>query len=127
MLEATKKAFGLSLGGSQFSSGLTGGDDSSASTNLVTGFQSVGGVLTQELQEKFFPSIIALTALAVSASAAFYSVYGFSKLFAGASLQVIIMTGTLEVAKLVIASLLYQYWSTINKILRLYLLKHYYY
>jgi len=54
MFDATKKAFGLSLGGSQFSSGLTGGDDSSASTNLVTGFQSVGGVLTQELQEKFF-------------------------------------------------------------------------
>ena len=78
--------------------------------------------MLKKLQEKFFPSIIALTALAVSASAAFYSVYGLSKLFAGASLQVIIMTGTLEVAKLVIASLLYQYWTEINKILRLYLL-----
>ena len=78
--------------------------------------------MLKKLKEKFFPSIIALTALAVSASAAFYSVYGLSKLFAGASTQVIIMTGTLEVAKLVIASLLYQYWTEINKILRLYLL-----
>ena len=78
--------------------------------------------MLKKLQEKFFPSIIAISALSVSASAVFYSVYGLSKLFAGASTQVIIMTGTLEVAKLVVASLLYQYWSTINKFLRIYLL-----
>ena len=68
-----------------------------------------------------FPSIIALSALSVSASAAFYSVSGLSKLFAGATFEVIIMAGSLEVAKLVIASLLYQYWDTINKLLRTYL------
>ena len=68
-----------------------------------------------------FPTIIALSALSVSASAAFYSVSGLSKLFAGASFEVIIMAGSLEVAKLVIASLLYQYWDIINKILRTYL------
>jgi hypothetical protein len=68
-----------------------------------------------------FPFIIALSALSVSASAAFYSVSGLSKLFAGASFEVIIMAGSLEVAKLVIASLLYQYWSVINKLLRAYL------
>jgi hypothetical protein len=68
-----------------------------------------------------FPFIIAFSALSVSASAAFYSVSGLSKLFAGASFEVIIMAGSLEVAKLVIASLLYQYWGTINKILRVYL------
>ena len=68
-----------------------------------------------------FPFIIAFSALSVSASAAFYSVSGLSKLFAGASFEVIIMAGSLEVAKLVIASLLYQYWDTINKVLRTYL------
>ena len=68
-----------------------------------------------------FPSLIALAALSVSASAAFYSVSGLSKLFAGASFEVIIMATSLEVAKLVIASLLYQYWDTINKWLKLYL------
>jgi Skp family chaperone for outer membrane proteins len=57
----------------------------------------------------------------VSASAAFYSVSGLSKLFAGASLEVIIMASSLEIAKLVIASLLYQYWDSINKGLRAYL------
>jgi len=68
-----------------------------------------------------FPGLIALSALSVSASAAFYSVSGLSKLFAGASFEVIIMAGSLEVAKLVIASLLYQYWNTLNKYLRMYL------
>ena len=73
------------------------------------------------IQRYAFPSIIALSALSVSASAAFYSVSGLSKLFAGASFEVIIMAGSLEVSKLVIASLLYQYWNDINKILRTYL------
>ena len=75
----------------------------------------------QKLKRNFFPTLIALSALSVSVSAAFYSVSGLSKLFAGASFEVIIMAGSLEVAKLVIASLLYQYWSTINKYLRTYL------
>ena len=70
------------------------------------------------MKKYLLPIIIALSALSVSASAAFYSVYGLSKLFAGASFQVIIMAGSLEVAKLVVASLLYQYWGKINKILK---------
>ena len=77
--------------------------------------------ILSNLKKGIFPFIIALTALSVSASAAFYSVSGLSKLFAGASFEVIIMAGSLEVAKLVIASLLYQYWDTINKGLRAYL------
>ena len=75
----------------------------------------------KNVKKGFFPFIIAFSALSVSASAAFYSVYGLSKLFAGAQFEVIIMAGSLEVAKLVIASLLYQYWDTINKALRAYL------
>jgi len=73
------------------------------------------------IQRYTFPVLIALSALSVSASAAFYSVTGLSKLFAGASFEVIIMAGSLEVSKLVIASLLYQYWDTLNKFLRTYL------
>ena len=73
------------------------------------------------MKQRLFPFLIGLAALAVSGSAAFYSVFGLSKLFAGASTQVIIMAGSLEFAKLVCASLLYQYWGTINKWLRAYL------
>ena len=74
------------------------------------------------MKKYLFPLIITLSALAVSGSAAFYSVFGLSKLFAGAATQVIIMAGSLEFAKLVVASLLYQYWTTINKILKGYLM-----
>jgi hypothetical protein len=73
------------------------------------------------IKERIFPLIIALSALSVSASAAVYSVTGLSMLFAGASTAVIIMAASLEVSKLVIASLLYQYWDKLNKILRVYL------
>jgi hypothetical protein len=73
------------------------------------------------MKKYLLPSIIALSALSVSISAAFYSVTGLSMLFAGASLAVLIMASSLEVAKLVIASLLYQYWSKLNKVLRTYL------
>ena len=77
--------------------------------------------MISKLKQSIFPFLIALAALSVSSSAAFYSVSGLSKLFAGASLEVIIMASSLEFAKLVIASLLYQYWDSINKILRTYL------
>ena len=73
------------------------------------------------MKTKLLPFLIAFSALSVSASAAFYSVFGLSKLFAGASTQVIIMAGSLEFAKLVVASLLYQYWNEINKALKIYL------
>ena len=75
----------------------------------------------EKIKQGMFPFLIAFSALSVSTSAAFYSVSGLSKLFAGASLEVIIMAGSLEFAKLVTASLLYQYWDTINKTLRTYL------
>jgi len=76
----------------------------------------------RKIQQYLLPSLIALSALSVSASAAFYSVSGLSKLFAGATLAVIIMATSLEVAKLVIASLLYQYRHTLPKALKYYLL-----
>ena len=78
------------------------------------------GVL-DKIRKGTLPTIIAISALSVSASAAFYSVSGLSKLFAGASFEVTIMAASLEVAKLVIASLLYQYWTSLNKLLRTYL------
>ena len=73
------------------------------------------------IKERLFPLLITLSALSVSASAAFYSVTGLSKLFAGASLAVIIMAASLEIAKLVMASLLYQYRKALPKLLKTYL------
>jgi hypothetical protein len=75
----------------------------------------------KKIKERTFPFLIALSALSVSASAAFYSVTGLSMLFAGASLAVMIMASCLEVAKLIIASVLYQYRKTLPKLLKIYL------
>jgi len=74
------------------------------------------------MEKRLLPFLILISALSVSISAAFYSVFGLSKLFAGASTEVIIMASALEAAKLIAASLLYQYWEVINKLLRLYLI-----
>ena len=78
--------------------------------------------MLKKITERIFPFLIALTALAVSASAAFYSVSGLSKLFSGAQFEVIIMASSLEVAKLVIASLLYQYRKSLPTLLKGYLI-----
>ena len=77
--------------------------------------------MLKNIKRGMFPFLVGFSALSVSGSAAFYSVFGLSKLFAGASTEVIIMAGSLEVAKLVTASLLYQYWDEINKVLKYYL------
>ena len=66
--------------------------------------------------------LLGLTALFVAFNAAFFSVTGLSKLFAGASLSVILMASSLEVAKLIVAGYLYNYWEKINKAFRYYLI-----
>ena len=68
-----------------------------------------------------FQYMVGLSALFVAGSAAYYSVFGLSKLFAGATIAVIIMAGSLEFAKLVSASFLYRYWKTVNGWLKYYM------
>jgi cell division protein FtsL len=70
---------------------------------------------------KNFTTLVGLSALLVAGSAAFFSVFGLSKLFSGAQLSVIIMAGSLEFTKLIAASFLYQYWYRASKLLKIYL------
>jgi hypothetical protein len=70
---------------------------------------------------KFRTLLLGLSALFVAFNAAFFSVSGLSKLFAGAAFSVIIMASSLELAKLITAGYLYNYWDKINKSFRLYL------
>ena len=72
-------------------------------------------------RSRIFPYFVGLSALLVAGSAAFYSVFGLSKLFSGATLAVIIMAGSLEFAKLVSASFLYRYWTKVNTWLKYYM------
>ena len=70
---------------------------------------------------KYFKYYVGLSALLIAGSAAAFSVFGLSKLFAGAALSVIIMAGSLEFGKLVAASFLYRYWNDINRLLKVYM------
>ena len=70
---------------------------------------------------KYFKYYVGLSALLIAGSAAAFSVFGLSKLFAGAALSVIIMAGSLEFGKLVAASFLYRYWNNINRLLKIYM------
>ena len=70
---------------------------------------------------KYFPTLVGLSALSIAGSAAFFSVFGLSKLFAGATTAVIIMAGSLEFGKLVGASFLYRYWDKITSLHKFYM------
>ena len=70
---------------------------------------------------KHFPTLVGLSALLIAGSAAFFSVFGLSKLFAGATTAVIIMAGSLEFGKLVGASFLYRYWDKITSLHKFYM------
>ena len=60
-------------------------------------------------------------ALALSASAAWYSIIGLTAIFAAAKIPIIIMGATLEVSKLVVASWLYRNWKEIPFLMKTYL------
>jgi hypothetical protein len=63
-----------------------------------------------------------LTALALSAIAAFYSVIGLAQIFPGSFWPIIIMGAVLEVAKLVTVSWLYNNWKATTRALKYYFL-----
>ena len=71
---------------------------------------------------KFRTLLLGISALFVAFNAAFFSVTGLSKLFAGASFSVMLMAASLEAAKLITAGYLYNYWEKINKVFRWYLI-----
>ena len=70
----------------------------------------------------FFAILTLISALGISAVAAWYSIIGLSTLFSGAVTAIIIMGIALEVGKLVSASWLYRNWQICNFFLRYYLL-----
>ena len=68
-----------------------------------------------------FGFLMVFSTLSLAGTAAYYSVFGLSSLFAGAKTEVIIMASALELAKLVVASYLHNHWSKLGLILKSYL------
>lgn len=62
-----------------------------------------------------------MIALSVAGCAGYFSVWGLSQLFAGASTAVIIMATVLEIAKVVTTTALHRYWSNLARGLKIYL------
>lgn len=69
-----------------------------------------------------FPYVVLLAAFALAGSAAYYSVFGLSKLFSSQALAIIILAGSLEASKLISASYLHRYWNEISIAIRSYLM-----
>lgn len=68
-----------------------------------------------------FSYIVFALSLAVASCAAYFSVWGLSQLFAGASLSVIIMASILEFGKIISTTALHRYWNRLATGLRIYL------
>ncbi len=68
-----------------------------------------------------FSYIMLILALAVAGCAAYFSVWGLSQLFAGASTAVIIMASVLEIGKVVTTTALHTYWHKLARGLKIYL------
>ena len=62
-----------------------------------------------------------ITALAISAVAAFYSIVGLMAIFSASAISIAVMGVVLEIGKLITASWLYQNWKTVPKVLKYYL------
>jgi hypothetical protein len=69
------------------------------------------------MMQALFPFI---TAIALSAIAAFYSVIGLAQIFPGSFWPIILMGSVLEIAKLVTASWLYNNWAVTVRAMRYY-------
>lgn len=68
-----------------------------------------------------FSYIMLILSLSVAGCAAYFSVWGLSQLFAGASTAVIIMASILEVGKVVTTTALHRYWHKLATGLKIYL------
>ena len=68
-----------------------------------------------------FGFLMVFSTLSLAGTAAYYSVFGLSSLFAGAKTEVIIMASALELAKLIVASYLHNHWKKLGLLLKSYL------
>jgi hypothetical protein len=64
--------------------------------------------------------LLFFTAFVLSGIAAYYSVIGLIAIFSAAAIPVAIMGGSLEMAKLVVASWLYRYWKSVPFLMKAY-------
>ena len=72
--------------------------------------------------KRIFPYVVLLASFVLAGSAAYYSVFGLSKLFSSQSTAVIVLAGSLEASKLITASYLHRYWKQITTSIKVYMM-----
>jgi len=72
------------------------------------------------MRHKLLPLLVLVAALSLAITAAYYSVFGISKLFSAQTTAVIIMAGILEASKVITAAYLERFWKTIHWIRKVY-------
>jgi len=71
--------------------------------------------------KQVFPYIVLLASFSLAGTAAYYSVFGLSKLFSAQATAVIVMASILEVSKLITASYLHRNWTIAGLLSKIYL------
>ena len=72
------------------------------------------------MKHKLLPLLVLVAALSLASTAAYYSVFGISKLFSAQTTAVIIMAGILEASKVITAAYLERFWKTIHWVRKIY-------
>lgn len=72
--------------------------------------------------KRIFPYVVLTAAFVLAGSAAYYSVFGLSKLFSSQATAVIVLAGSLEASKLITASYLHRYWNQITAAIKVYMM-----
>lgn len=72
------------------------------------------------MRHKLLPLLVLVAALSLAITAAYYSVFGISKLFSAQTTAVIIMAGILEASKVITAAYLERFWKTIHWVRKVY-------
>lgn len=70
------------------------------------------------MNKKLLAWLTTFVAIGLAGTAAYYSIIGLSKLFAGVAIPVIFMASFLEMSKLTIATFLHSYWTKISKLFK---------
>ena len=69
-----------------------------------------------------FIILLVLSALTISATAGYFSIYGLASIFTSSFWSIVIMGSSLEVGKLIAASYVYRFWYKINFLMKSYLI-----
>lgn len=74
------------------------------------------------MNSRFLPYLLGFSALCLSGVSAYFSIFGLSKLFAGAGASILVMAGVMEVSKVVLTVYLHRFWGRLYMFFKLYLM-----